>query len=370
MKKLIILNQRIVDWEKKGEIQKNYFNPDNKYKKIIIISFLKKGKPSNESLKIICGKAKFEYIEIKNFFLTNNFIRFFLPFFLYKNLINNELSHLKLEKPSTVRCFGDGYIGYLSSLISSYYSCPIIISIHTYFKLDIFLKYYSIREKIFYLLNLRFKSKSHKLSNKILVVYKKISENIDKKYLGKIELSYNQIYVDKIHEKKATKIGKICNLVFVGRLIKGKSVLNIIKALKKIDNVNLSIYGDGSEKRRIESFIKLNNLENRIFLKGFQNNKKILFDLKSYDAFIGFHKYYEFPKTIIEALLVGLPIILNKNPSLFLEEFEDLKILWTDDNPESYRRTIECFIDKKFNIEYNQENNKKEIKKILKKKNV
>ena len=134
--------------------------------------------------------------------------------------------------------------------------------------------------------------------------------------------------------------------------------------------MNLSIYGDGNEKRRIESYIKLNNLENRIFLKGFQNNKKILFDLKSYDAFIAFHKYYEFPKTIIEALLVGLPIILNKNPSLFLEEFEDLKIFWTDDNPESYRRTIECFIDKKFNIEYNQENNKKEIKKILKKKNV
>ena len=39
-------------------------------------------------------------------------------------------------------------------------------------------------------------------------------------------------------------------------------------------------------------------MENRIFLKGFQNNKKILFDLKSYDAFIAFHKYYEFPKII------------------------------------------------------------------------
>ena len=45
MKKLIILNQRIIDWENKGEIKQNYFNPNKKFKIITILSFVTGGKP-------------------------------------------------------------------------------------------------------------------------------------------------------------------------------------------------------------------------------------------------------------------------------------------------------------------------------------
>ena len=155
-------------------------------------------------------------------------------------------------------------------------------------------------------------------------------------------------------------------LVFVGRLIKGKSILNVIKSIRKLQNVNLTIYGDGDERIKIMNFIKRNDLCKRVFLRGFQSNKKILNSLKKYDAFVAFHKYYEFPKTIIEASLVGLPIILNRNPSLSIQEFRNLKILWTDDNVESYRKTIELFMKKKLYFKSNISQNKKEIKKILK----
>ena len=40
------LNQKIIEWEKKGEIKQNYFNPNKKFKVIIILSFVKGGKPS------------------------------------------------------------------------------------------------------------------------------------------------------------------------------------------------------------------------------------------------------------------------------------------------------------------------------------
>ena len=40
MKKLIILNQKIIEW-KKGEIKQNYFNPNKKFKVITILSLLK-----------------------------------------------------------------------------------------------------------------------------------------------------------------------------------------------------------------------------------------------------------------------------------------------------------------------------------------
>ncbi len=366
MKKLIILNQRIFDWEKKGEIQKNYLNQNNKFNKIIILSFIKNDKVSKRSLKILCGSATFEYKKVKSILLTNNYIRYFLPLFFYKILIEKELKRLKLEKPTLIKAIGDGFIGYVSCVISNFYSCNVTISIHTFTSFKIFFKYYSFKEQIFFLLNLRFKNQSHKLANKILIVYKKISENINKKFLKKVELSYNQICISKKDEKFSQINKKTLCLVFVGRLIKGKSIFNVIKAIKKLQNVNLVIYGDGNERTKIISFIKKNNLCKRVFLKGFQTNKKILNSLKKYDAFVAFHKYYEFPKTIIEASLVGLPIILNRNPSLSIQEFKNLKILWTDDNVESYRRTIELFMKKKLYFKSNISQNKKEIKKILK----
>ena len=58
MNKLIILNQKISEWEQKGEIQYKYFNP-KKYKFITILSFVTGEKPSTKSLKKLCGDSKF-----------------------------------------------------------------------------------------------------------------------------------------------------------------------------------------------------------------------------------------------------------------------------------------------------------------------
>ena len=125
--------------------------------------------------------------------------------------------------------------------------------------------------------------------------------------------------------------------MFVGRLIRGKSILNIIKAINQIENVSLTIFGDGPERKKIEDFILLNKLKNRVFVKGFVNNQQILENFKKFDAFIAYHKFYEFPKTIIEALINGLPIILKKI-LLKVFEFKNIEIIWTDGTVNSYKK--------------------------------
>ena len=75
MRKLIILNQKIIEWEKKGEIKKNYFNPNKKFNDITILSFVIGGRPSNHVLKKLCGNSKYEYFTVKNKLLTNSLRR-------------------------------------------------------------------------------------------------------------------------------------------------------------------------------------------------------------------------------------------------------------------------------------------------------
>ena len=111
------------------------------------------------------------------------------------------------------------------------------------------------------MLNKRFKKKSHANASRILVVYDKIKENIDQINKKKVFVEYNKIDIPNKNKKTRFEIKGSVNLVFVGRLIKGKSLLNILNALRRIKNVNLTVFGDGPQRNRIEQFISHYNLK-------------------------------------------------------------------------------------------------------------
>ena len=367
MKKLIILNQKIIEWEKKGEIKQNYFNPNKKFKVITILSLVTEGKPSNHVLKKLCGNSKYEYFTVKNKLLTNNFFRYLLPLSFYKAIVNKELETLNLLKPDIIRCIGDGYVGYISSLISKYYKSKLIISIHTFISFKIFLIYLTFKEKVIYFADYRFRNKSHNASSKIIIPYSKIRDNINTTNQHKILLSYNHVENLKVEKKKSTRITNKSNkLVFVGRLIKGKSIIKIVKAIINLKNVTLTIYGDGPEREKIEKLIKFYNVKKKIKLIGFHDNLKILKELNKFDAFIAYHKFYEFPKTLIEAINSRLPIILNKDPSENLDEFKKLKIIWTDGTVNSYKKKIINLANHKYNIKLMVKNNYNQVQRFFK----
>ncbi len=366
MKKLIILNQKIIEWEKKGEIKQNYFNPNKKFKVITILSFVTEGKPSNHVLKKLCGTSKYDYFTVKNKLLTNNFFRYLLPLSFYKAIVNKELKSLNLLKPDIIRCIGDGYVGYISSLISKYYKSKLIISIHTFISFKIFLIYLTFKEKVIYFADYRFRNKSHNASSKIIIPYSKIRDNINTINQHKILLAYNCVENVKVEKKQSTRFTNKSNkLVFVGRLIKGKSIIKIVKAIINLKNVSLTIYGDGPERKKIEKLIKFYNVKKKIKLIGFHDNLKILKELNKFDAFIAYHKFYEFPKTLIEAINSRLPIILNKDPSENLEEFKKLKIIWTDGTVNSYKKKIINLTNHKYNINLMVKNNYNQVQRFF-----
>ncbi len=365
MNKLVVLDQKLIDWVTKGEVKKNYFNPDKLYREITILALVKSKKPSKYILKKLCGTQSFRYIEFNSEFLSNNFLKYFIPFYLYKLLILKELKSLRICKPKVIFCIGDGYSGYISGVISEIFNCRLIISLHSFTNFKIFLKYFSFKEKIIYIMNQRFKRKSHKYAHQINIVYKKIEENVSDEFKKKIKLKYNQISLKKKNVIKSNKNLSKTNLVFVGRLIKGKSLLNIIKAIHSLENITLTVYGDGPERLKIQKQINILKLHKKVFLKGFVNNEVIMSKIQRYNAFIAFHKFYEFPKTIMEALSNGIPVILNSQPSKNLYEFKKFKIIWTSDKVESYRQEIINLKKGKYDLKLIKKNNENKIKNLL-----
>ena len=62
---------------------------------------------------------------------------------------------------------------------------------------------------------------------------------------------------------------------FFGRLSGEKGILNLLNAIKQLDNGNLIIAGDGPERKNIEKFIKENNIEDQVKMVGYLKQEQV-----------------------------------------------------------------------------------------------
>lgn len=105
--------------------------------------------------------------------------------------------------------------------------------------------------------------------------------------------------------------------VAVGSLIPQKNQMLIVqafcKAFSKTDRVTLTLVGDGPEREMIENYIRTENRQCQIYLKGKIERDKILAEYQNADCFIHASKIETFGVVYIEAMACGLPIITCKN---------------------------------------------------------
>lgn len=105
-------------------------------------------------------------------------------------------------------------------------------------------------------------------------------------------------------------------LLSVGSIIERKNLLTLVKAMKTVD-IPLIVVGSGKEyKKRVETYIKANQLENKIiFLKNVSNEDlSILYQLA--EVFIYPSMYEGFGIPVIEAIFSKTPVITTTQSAL------------------------------------------------------
>ena len=134
-------------------------------------------------------------------------------------------------------------------------------------------------------------------------------------------------------------------IVSVGRLFEQKNHKLLINAFSEIANeypeYKLVIYGDGSERKKLEELIKNTNMSDRIFLPGIIDNIRE----KIYDAsmFVLSSNYEGMPNALMEAMALGLPVISTDCPCggpRFLIENNVNGILIDVENKEQLKEAI------------------------------
>ena len=99
-------------------------------------------------------------------------------------------------------------------------------------------------------------------------------------------------------------------LVYVGELNKRKNQIFLVKSLKRLDGVTLTLVGDGDQRKAIEREIKRQGLEGRVTIAGF--TKDIDKYLSGADAYVSASSIEGLPFNILEAMKANLPIVASK----------------------------------------------------------
>ena len=330
MKLCIFPNDPIIAYYEKGEIKERYYNPENFFSEIHIISFTEK---DIDELKVqkIAGTAKLKIYSVGRINLLN------------KNSKKNKvLKIIKQINPDVIRSYYALLEGWIGAKCSQECNIPFFVSLHVQYdtkrkfekhrnyKKYLALKYYRKTIEPFVL----------KIADKITIVYKIIEPYVIEMCQKKPEILYNRINLEKFQNGKKIFEYEKPTIITIGRLTSRKNHDCLIKAIKDLD-VILLIIGDGEEYQNLVNLSNSLKLGKKIkFIKSV-NNDQIQNYYNSADLFVSMYdsSIEGLPIPVLEAMASGLPIIISKPVENLSDGLED-SVIFSDINPESVKKEI------------------------------
>lgn len=249
---------------------------------------------------------------------------------------------IKLHTPSIIH----SHLFY-SSLIARL-ACPsnipLIYSLHNEMSKDVF-----SNSRIYTFLEKYTIKKNHSViavSNEVLIDYNHIFKKNNTSFVLKNYISPD--FFQNISSKNNFDQLKQIRLVAVGNIKKQKNYIYLVKAFQYLKNysVSLDIYGieDNDFKNLYE---EINEYKLPIFFKGPSDNiNKVLLN---YDLYVMCSLYEGFGIAVVEAMALGLPLLLSDIPVLREVTFGNA-LFFDVTNPISFVNLIKELLDGKFDL--------------------
>ena len=316
----------------KGELTKNYYNPEGFFQRTIFLVFSKEDQLELEASASVSG-ALCEFILVpvpKHFFIRMlGWRKPMLKFWAKKNMD-------KIPRVDMVRSYGLHINSYFGTLIAKEQSVPHVISLHTNprenFKMQLKDNPFNVIEVI-KLLALRSLEKYSLLNaDQVICVYKSI-HSFTSKWIEKCQVVYNS--VPPIPEVK-TDYGSFNRAVLVGRLMLGKNPSNVIRALVSFPDLRLDIVGDGPLRDELIGLAKDLCVSERCTFIRSMTNEDLRKNLHTYDFAVSVNFYGGVSKVVLEYMASKIPIVSTYRNDGRLPEILDSSCVLTLDNESSW----------------------------------
>ena len=149
----------------------------------------------------------------------------------------------------------------------------------------------------------------------------------------KIIVTHNPVNTDLFKPKTGSGFK---NIVFAGRLDENKGGLTAVKAFHKVlpelEGWTLTICGDGREMEPIMQYVRENQLEDKVIIKGLLSEEEVADAFSKADGFISPTLYESFGMSIAEAMATGLPVLTTNRtaPQEYVDESSGILVDTSD----------------------------------------
>ncbi|HLC37902.1 MAG TPA: glycosyltransferase family 4 protein [Candidatus Norongarragalinales archaeon] len=289
----------------KGEVKGRYYNPCDFFDEVHFITFCD-SEVDPDKVKRIVGKAKIFVHPMGKL----------KPWSLWTDK-NRVASVVERINPDAIRAFSTSAHGFMAAFAAKKLGIPFVVSLHTNpeadgralsWRLGWWKNWLSFQYNGFFTEQFVLDS-----ADKVICVYEfarkfALDSGVPKE---KTELVYNKVYAENYAGvKPALKLLKPV-VLFVGRLIPGKSPENLIRALPSIDAV-LVMVGSGPLKARLDGIAGELGVNEKIIRFPSIPNKDLPAYFKSASVFALPIDYGGVAIPVIEAMAAGVPVVVSK----------------------------------------------------------
>ncbi len=333
---MVVVEDRISEWQAKGEVLEGYFNPDGAFDTITVLGLVADD-PGAETLARLCAPARHLYV---NAGIDRRWLMAMTAGLRPGRLVavlRRLARQIDGPMPDVMRAYGDGLAAVAAAAIRRQTAIPYAVSIHTTADLTIQARYSGARDRIWRRLLRPAVHQALRDAGAIMAVYEPIRDFLPADVAEKTLVVPNVVGIPARPGIQVHRAGPL-RALWLGRQMPGRDPRAIIAALEVTPNVTLTLIGDGpllDSARRVAS-----PFGDRTRFIPVMDNRNLCTSLGEYDVLVVNSGFREIPKTVMEASLVGLPVVVNRLPAAESPEYSDLSAVFVDGSPGGYAAVL------------------------------
>ena len=337
---LVVVSDRLTDLISKGEITTRYYNPGEVFDEVHIL-MTNDDRPDLDAVRTMVGRA---VLHLHNLPAGAGLFATTLGWqpWLLGRWAGRGVELARAIGPNLIRTYGNSLNGFLGARIAMDLQVPLVVSLHT--DPDELRDRASVRrdwlEWLTYNRLVALEIATLRAADWVLPVYQPIGEYAARRGAARVEVCYNVINPDHLRRKECYALHVPARVASVGRQIPGKNPGNLIRALASLPDAELTLIGDGPLHDGLRRLAADCGVTDRVVFHPRLSNDEICRLLPDFDLFATHCEFLGIPKAVLEPLLTGLPVVINRRRGSPVPEFEGDWIRLVDDTPEAYRQAL------------------------------
>lgn len=185
-----------------------------------------------------------------------------------------------------------------------------------------------------------------KVADHFVAVYDPIVSYLKRNHVKQYSVVHNAVGYGT-HPKQDYAASRPLKFICVGRQVAyHKDPTHIVEAISELKEAELVLIGTGDLNEKLRDLARRLKCEERCRFIPSKPNRDVLFEMARADVFVFNQLYLGISKAIIEAALVGLPIVVNLGPA-GVDELDGDWLIRVNDSKDGYLQAMRRLLHEK-----------------------